>query len=70
MKSFDYAMTTVVAFCGKPVVSPMHKLHKQALKELEKENPDLSIVDTCIKQMEILADTNAQPKPNFPKGGR
>ncbi len=67
--AFDCVMAMRVAFGGKSIVSPMHQLHKLALIEIEKENPDLSIIDNLLEEMEKLAESNSQPKPNFPKGG-
>lgn len=48
-------------------VSNMQKLHKLALQELEKETPDLEIVDSLLAEMEIEADKNKFQK--FKKGG-
>ena len=67
--AFDCVMAMGAAFGGRSIVSPMHQLHKLALEEIEKENPDLSIIDKYLEQMELLAEANGQPKPNFPKGG-
>jgi len=46
----------------------LHELHKQALEEVEKENPDLSIIQNLLKQMEALAEQNSLPNHKFPKG--
>jgi hypothetical protein len=67
--AFDCVMAMGAAFGCKSIVSPMHQLHKLALIEIEKENPDLSIIDNLLEEMEKLAESNSQPKPNFPKGG-
>ena len=66
--AFDCAMIMSAAFGGKSVVTPMHELHKLALIEIEKETPDLLIIDKYLYQMELLADENSQPKPKFNKG--
>ena len=47
----------------------MQQLHKIALDEIEKENPDLSKIDNLLAEMESLAEENSLPNPKFPKGG-
>jgi hypothetical protein len=66
--AFDCVMAMGAAFGGKPSISPMHQLHKLALAEIEKETPDLSVIDKLLEEMEKLAEANGKPKPNFPKG--
>ena len=48
-------------------VNDMQELHKLALEEIEKENPDLSKVEKLLSEMENLSERNSQP--NFKKGG-
>ena len=45
----------------------MIELHKQALAECEKENPDIAVIGSLITQMEIIASQKDAPK--FPPGG-
>lgn len=63
--AFDCVMAMGSAFGGKSIVSPMHQLHRLALIEIEKKNPDLSIIDNLLEEMGKLAESNSQPKPNF-----
>jgi len=48
----------VLAFDGKPVETKMKQLHKIALYEIEKENPDLSIIDALLIEMGKTAELN------------
>ena len=67
--AFEFQNSIQMAISGHIAPSKMHQLHKLALVEIEKENPDLSIIDNLLEEMEKLAESNSQPKPNFPKGG-
>jgi hypothetical protein len=65
--AFDFMDATAEAITARsPVPSKMRELHRLALIEIEKENPDLKAIDNLLAQMEHTA---AAPKPNFPKGG-
>ena len=66
---FDFANSIQSAF--NTIVEPnkMQQLHKIALEEIEKENPDLSKIDNLLAEMESLAELNSLPNPKFPKGG-
>lgn len=69
--AFNFGMEMRAALGGKPVVSTMHHLHKMALEEIERENPDLLIINKYLEQMTLMAEvTNSQPIPNFSKGGQ
>lgn len=39
-------------------ISPMEMLHRIALAEIEKEEPDINLIDTLLLQMEQLAEQN------------
>jgi len=65
--AFDFANAIQLAFNKINIPNKMQKLHKLALEEIEKENPDLSKIDKLLAEMEKLA--NSQPKLDFPKGG-
>jgi len=67
--AFEFQNSIQLAISGHITPSKMHQLHKLALVEIEKENPDLSIIVNLLEEMEKLAELNSQPKPNFPKGG-
>jgi len=57
------------AITGNKTPNNMQQLHKLALEEIEKENPDMAIIDKLLAEMQETAEVNSQPKPNFPKGG-
>ena len=63
---FDCANVVQLAFYGNIFPSKMKHLHKIALEEIEKENPDLLKINKLLTEMESLC---INPKPNFPKGG-
>jgi len=44
--------------------SKMHQLHKMALVEIEKENPDLSLIDKLLSEMESTAKNGKRHKSN------
>lgn len=68
--AFDFTNAIQSAFNGIITPNKMQQLHKLALEEIEKENPDLLKIDNLLVEMEKLAEVNSnQPKPNFPKGG-
>ena len=49
-------------------ISKIDQLHKLALEEIEKENPNLSLIDLFLEQIEIEIEKKNQPKPDYPKG--
>lgn len=58
--AFEFSHTVRNAFGMKPLpASSMHQLHRIALIELEKEEPNLQYVDMLLAQMEQLAEKNA-----------
>jgi hypothetical protein len=65
---FEFQNSIQLAFSGRIVLSKMQQLHKIALVEIEKETPDLSLIDNLLAEMESTAE-QMKPKPNFPKGG-
>jgi hypothetical protein len=67
--AFDFTNAIQSAFNGIITPNKMQQLHKLALEEIEKDNPDLSKIDNLLAEMERLAEVNSQPKQNFPKGG-
>lgn len=67
--TFDFMNAIKSAFNKVVTTTKMQSLHKLALDEIEKENPDLSKIDNLLAEMENLAELNSQPKPKFPKGG-
>ena len=46
----------------RQLTKEVHDLHKAALKELEKESPDLSVIDGIMFEMERIAQRNALEK--------
>lgn len=65
--AFEFQNSIQLAFSGHIVPSKMRQLHKLALVEIEKENPDLSLIDKLLVEMESTAE-QMKLKPNFPKG--
>jgi len=53
--AFDFSNSVQSACGGTVVTNEMHELHKIALEEIEKENPDLSKMDELLEEMENLA---------------
>ena len=43
--------------------SHMHLLHIAALKELNKDNPDLGLIDALLAEMERIAEKNKKESP-------
>jgi len=48
--------------------SYMCSLHLNAHREINKEKPDLDIMDKLLAMMERAAKDNSKPAPNFEKG--
>jgi hypothetical protein len=67
--AFDFTNAIQSAVNGIVTPNKMQQLHKLALEEIEKENPDLSKIDNLLAEMESLAELNSHHKPNFPNGG-
>lgn len=66
--SFDFARA-VASFTDKAQApSKMESLHRKALVEASKENPDLEFLESIIFDMQKLAEANTV-KPNFKSGG-
>ena len=55
---FESRNSFQLAISGYTSLSKMHQLHKIALNEIEKENPDLSLIDNLLAEMEITAEQN------------
>lgn len=66
--AFEFQNSIQLAFSGHIVANEMQQLHKMALVEIEKENPNLLIIDSLLAEMEDVAN-KINPKPNYPKGG-
>jgi hypothetical protein len=70
--AIESVMNISAAFGNKPILTPMYQMHKLALHEIEKENPDLVIIDKYLLIMEGLAKECTQyvakPLPEFPAG--
>jgi hypothetical protein len=60
--AFDFTNAIQSAFNGIVTPTKMQQLHKIALEEIEKENPDLSKIDNYLAEMERLAEFNSEPK--------
>lgn len=66
--AFEFQNSIQLAFSDHIAPSKMHELHKLALIEIEKETPDLSLIDKLLADMESTSE-QMKPKTNFPKGG-
>ena len=66
--AFEFQNSIQLAFSGHIVPSKMQQLYKLALVEIEKETPNLSLIDKLLAEMEITAE-QMKPKPKLPKGG-
>ncbi len=56
--TFDFKDVIQVLFIGRPSLDRMQELHRAALLEIEKENPDLKIIYKLISEMEQEAEKN------------
>jgi len=66
--AFDFKNAMQSYLYGVRIPSRMEQLHKMALQEIEKENPDLSgTIDALLAEMESLAELNSKLNPKFPK---
>lgn len=66
--TFESVRLFTVALGGNPTPSKMEQLHKLALVEIEKEEPDLTIMDHLLSEMELCAGKNTSRIPDYPKG--
>ena len=62
--SFDVVDAINVHLKNKPKESEMKQLHKIALEEIEKEDPDMKKIYKLLTRMETIAGQPI-PKPNF-----
>ena len=65
--AFEMQHTISLAFGYKGNKSYMHLLHLSAKEEIDKENPDLTIIDKYLAMMEYACDNIPKPD-NFDKG--
>ena len=57
--AFEFMEKIQVIYTNKIIIhSPMRLLHKTALDEIEKDQPDMQIMDNLIEEMERLAEYN------------
>lgn len=61
--AFIFANQIRVACDLKPIEDKMQQLHKLALEEIEKDNPDLLAIDMLLNEMEMLAESNKSKLP-------
>lgn len=57
---FEFQNSIQLAVSGYISPSKMYQLHKIALNEIEKENPDLLLIDNLLAEMEITAAKNSK----------
>lgn len=57
---FEFQNSIQLAFSGYTTPSKMYQLHKMALNEIEKENPDLTLIDNLLAEMEMTAAKNSK----------
>jgi len=56
--AFEFANTVQLVVNGNEIRSKMYNLHKIALSEIEKENPDILLIDILLAEMEKTAEFN------------
>ena len=56
--AFDFANAIQSSVNGIIAPNKMQQLHKLALMEIEKENPDFSKIDNLLSEMQSLAELN------------
>ena len=66
--TFEFLNSIQLALSGHIVPNRMQQLHELALFEIEKENPDLSLINKLMAEMEITAEKRER-SPNFQEGG-
>jgi len=66
--AFEMQHTISLVFGYKGHKSYMHLLHINAKEEIEKENPDLNVIDKYLAMMESACEKQAKPD-SFEKGG-
>lgn len=61
---FDFQRTIMTAIGQHPSLPTyMETLHRQALVEAEKENPNMELIDKLLEQMELTAIENKENNP-------
>lgn len=58
--TFDLMATIQKAFGKNCLPTAMEMLHRIALIEINKENPNLELIDSYLQEMELLAEENAK----------
>ena len=66
--AFDFAELVSSNFGAGYIPHPMHDLHRSALIEIEKDNPDMTIIELLLAKMELAAESKPEPK-HFERGG-
>lgn len=56
--TFDFVNAIQSSVNGIIAPNKMQQLHKLALMEIEKENPDFSKIDNLLSEMQSLAELN------------
>lgn len=56
--AFETVNAIVVAVGGVEKISPMHNLHRIALKEIEREQPNMEFIYHLMDLMEVEAKKN------------
>jgi hypothetical protein len=54
--TFAFHNDIQLIFNGKIVKSRMQHLHQVALEEIEKDNPDMKLMDAILEEMELEAE--------------
>lgn len=66
--TFEFQNSIQLVLLGYIVPNKMQQLLKLALVEIEKENPDLSLIDKLLAEIKITAEKR-ETSPNFQEGG-
>lgn len=53
-------MSTAITGKKRKYDNPMETLHRLALVEVEKENPDMFYLNNIMRQLELIAEENKQ----------
>lgn len=70
--AFAFADTVKAMIGQNTEPDAIQVMHKRALNELEKENPDMELIDSILSEMEAQARLNKRvnaPTHKFPSGG-
>lgn len=55
---FEFGRNIQAVLGNKPLITQMEHLHSMALCEIEKDKPNMLLINKLLEQMELLAEQN------------